>query len=478
MTSQSRFDVSEEGLRDLNSGRDPWDLIKEFIQNAWDEAPFASECRVQVSEGETPDETLVSVEDNGPGFSNIRDAYTMLGDTQKRREPTKRGRFNRGEKDAISVAIEATIETVGNTVVFPREGGRTETENSRERGTVIKATMPWNKTQREQLVYKLWALRPPASCHTTINGTPITAKPSEAVRQAQLETVLQEEKGPMRKTRRNARVEITGIHDTEGGARIYEMGIPVEEIECPWDVDVMMKIPLDERRDRVSTTYMKKIYAEVLNAVYYITEEKEFGKGWVKTAIEHRDVSREAVRATLKGRYGSEKAVFKTLDHDANQKAISSGFAVVDPNGLSAKEVEAFRKHAGVIESDVLFPTPPPASNDYEAEPGTSEYEFALWATEVASQCGVNARIKFFDEPDNRREADCQASTRNPTMRFNKGILGDAFFEEPYGRQDQYNLLIHELGHALTDGPSLGHDEQWGEGVARAGAMIATMRGK
>ena len=36
------------------------------------------------------------------------------------------------------------------------------------------------------------------------------------------------------------------------------MGIPVEEIECPWDVDVMMKIPLDERRDRVSTTYMKK----------------------------------------------------------------------------------------------------------------------------------------------------------------------------------------------------------------------------
>ena len=126
-----------------------------------------------------------------------------------------------------------------------------------------------------------------------------------------------------------------------------------------------------------------------------------------------------------------------------------------------------------MVDADELFPTPPRPQNDYEADSGTPAAGFAGWAKEVAEQCGVNATVRFFNEPDNRILADCEVSTTSPTLRFNEGTLGQEFLREPYGTREQYNLLIHELGHALTEGPFGGHDELWGEGVARAGALIA-----
>lgn len=474
MTSQQWFEIDPEGLKSLNCGREPWDLIKELIQNAWDETPFATECRVTTRGTEGGSATVVTVEDNGSGFADIRHSYTLMSNTPKRSEPTKRGRFNRGEKDVISVAKEATIETTGTTVRFLPDETREQEPNERLRGTLVKLTMPWNEAERVGMVNKLRALRPPPACQTIVDGDIVNANPAEAVRQAQLETVMQERNdGPLKNVKRNARIEITNPHDISGRTRIYEMGIPIQEIDCPWDVDVQIKVPLDEKRDNVKPKYLKKIYAEVLNAVYYMTSEEQFSEAWVKSAIEHPHISREAVRATLKGRYREEKAVFATMDQDACQRARRAGYAVIDKGSLSKQEIKAFQEHCGVVDADVRFPTPPQPQNDYEAEEGTALAEFAEWAREIGKQCSVNATVRFFNEPGNDRTADCQASTLNPTLRFNEGTLEQDFFKGPYGRPEQYRLIIHELGHALTEGPSGGHDELWGEGVAKAGALIA-----
>ena len=64
-TSNGRFAVSESGMRELNSSREPWDLVKELIQNAWDEAPFASECRVTVEPQPENHVTMVTVKTTG-----------------------------------------------------------------------------------------------------------------------------------------------------------------------------------------------------------------------------------------------------------------------------------------------------------------------------------------------------------------------------------------------------------------------------
>ena len=467
-----RFEVSESGMRELNRNRQPWDLVKELVQNAWDEAPFASECRVTV-ELQSDGNTRVIVQDDGPGFSDIADAYTLMGHTTKRLHPTKRGRFNVGEKDVISVAIEAEIETVGHTVTFPPEGSRKLTLNSRTKGTRVRVLMPWDEQQNNELIAMLQRFRPPINCRLFVNDQEVPHQPVKETPRATLQTVVQDAPGkPMRITQRQTEIHILEPYDADSGW-LYEMGIPVQAIACPWDVDVMQKIPMAQQRDAVSEAYLNRIYAETLNATHGMLKSEEFGSQWVKRAIEHPQIKAEAVKATLKGRYGSSKAVFATLDSDANMRASAAGYGVPNPGGLSKKEIEAFRKNAGVKDSDEVFPTPPQPREDYEPEPGSNQARFAEWVTEMARYCKLTATVRYFNEPDNARLADCSESTTTPTLRFNEAQLGGTFFEPPYGSVVHWELLLHELGHAVSKQSVIGHGEAWGEGVSKAGALIA-----
>ena len=127
---QQRFAISTQGMRELHVDRPPWMLVKELIQNAWDEAPEATVCRVRVKPEVRPGVAQVVVEDDGPGFADIADAFTLMKPTPKRMDPTRRGRFNIGEKEVVSVALEAEIRTVGWTVVFPAAASRGENGTS------------------------------------------------------------------------------------------------------------------------------------------------------------------------------------------------------------------------------------------------------------------------------------------------------------------------------------------------------------
>ena len=476
-----RFEVSEAGMRELNGNRQPWDLVKELVQNAWDEAPFATECRVTVETQAGGNATMVTVQDDGPGFSDIADAYTLMGHTKKRLSPKKRGRFNVGEKDVISVAIEAEVETVGRTVTFPPEGSRREIANSRTKGTVVRVLMPWNEEQSCELVAMLQRFRPPANCRLFVNDAAVPHQPAKTAPSATLQTVVQDDPGkPMRTTQRQTEIHVAEPLGANGEGWLYEMGIPVRVLDCPWDIDVMQKIPMGQQRDAVSEAYLNRIYAEVLNSTHGMLKREEFGRQWVKRAIEHPQIKPEAVQATMRERYGSTKAVLATLDGDANLRASEAGYGVVNPGGLSEKEKSALRKHAGVRPSDEVFPTPPPPRTYYDPEPGSNQARFAQWVTEMADHCGLTANVRYFSEPDNARLADCSAATANPTLRFNEARLGDPFFQPPYGSAEHWELLFHELGHAMSDQSAMGHGEKWGEGVSRVAALIAVniARGK
>ena len=469
-----RFAVSESGMRELNSSREPWDLVKELIQNAWDEVPLATECRVIVKPQPDGSTTLVTVEDDGPGFSDIADAYTLMGHTKKRLNPTQRGRFNIGEKDVISVAIKAVIETAHKTVTFPPDGSRTVADNSRRQGTLVSVLMPWNPDQSRELVDRLQRFRCTNKCRLFVNDREVPPRPAAEIRSISLPTVKQD--GPNQPMRTQPRTtEIHLIEPPAGSSEqwLYEMGIPVLTIDCPWDVDVMQKIPMSQQRDAASEAYLNRIYAEVLNAGHQRLEPDEFGAQWVKRAIEHPQVTSPALKATLKGRYGSDRVVFKTLDGDANARADQAGYGVADPGGLSKKEIGAFRKHAGVKDSDVVFPTPPPPRSDYAAEPDSNQAKFADWVVKMSSHCNLQAAVRYFDEPGNARLADCSATTASPTLRFNAARLGPEFFEPPYGSIEHWDLLFHELGHALAVGSTTPHGAAWGDGVSKASAMIA-----
>ena len=474
--STERFSVSASGMRSLNIGRKPWDLVKELIQNAWDEAPFATECRVIVKPHPEGNTTTVTVQDDGPGFSNIADAYTIMGNTSKRLHPTKRGRFNIGEKDVISVATEAEVETVGYTVVFPRSGSREITPNSRKKGTQIQVLMPWNERQSKELVAMLQRFRAPLNCRLFVNDLEVLPRPAKKIRSAELQTEVQDDpNGPMRTIRRRTEIHLVEPADSDGERWVYEMGIPVQVIGCPWHIDVMQKIPLDQKRNVISDTFLNRIYAETLNASHRDLKKEEFASDWVKRAIENSQIDSEAIKSTAIGRYGL-KAVFSTIDRNADMRATEAGYELISPSSLSTRERELFRKYAGIQDSSEKFPTPPPPLNDYLPEPGSDQARFAEWVTEMASHCNLTATVRYFHEPGNDRLADCSVSTTTPTIRFNEAHLTrltPTFFQPPYESIDHWDLLFHELGHALADPPSSVHGEAWGDGVSKAGALIA-----
>ena len=251
------------------------------------------------------------------------------------------------------------------------------------------------------------------------------------------------------------------------------MGIPIQPITADWDIDVQQKVPMPPNRDTVPEYYLTDIYAEALNAAHEIMAADQFGEQWVKNAMEDPRVEPEAVKSVMKGRYGDHVLLSSSVK-DSNMHATEGGYELVNPKSLSATERQRFQQDAGLKTAHDAFgrraaPTHPvPAENlpRYDA--------FAAWAKEQAAHCGLNASIEFIESPQAATVADCTAMTKNPTIRFNTAHpdTPPAFFQPPFGRPEQLELLIHELGHALADKPS-DHGPAWGRGAAKAGALIA-----
>ena len=464
-----RFTVSHTGMRELHANRPPWQLVKELIQNAWDEAPEATICTVEIKPQHREEATLIIVTDDGPGFADISDAWTLMKHTPKRYQPNKRGRFNMGEKEIVSVALEAEVETVGNTVTFPRMGSRVVSPNKRQKGTQIKVLMPWDEEQAAELAEKLATFRP-TECRLVINKKETKTRTPVAVRSTILNTVLQEAPNqPIRNTKRRTEIHILERNDPEK-SWLYEMGIPIQPISTPWDVDVMQKVPMPPNRDTVSEAYLSDIYAEVLNESHEIMDAKQFGDQWVKQAIEDPRTEAPAVVATVTGRYG-DKVLLTSPNADANMRAAQDSYELINPRSLSSVERERFRNEAGVQTTNQLFGREEPSTEEYEPQTD-DEIAFAQWVVDMADKADLTAKVRMIHDTKAHKLADCTANTTRPTIRFNKALLDDDFFTPPYGRIEQIEIVIHELGHAVANKP-MEHGPAWGEGVALVGAKIA-----
>ena len=466
--STDRFAVSAEGMRELHADREPWHLVKELVQNAWDEYPEATTCHVYLEPVPNQAAVWVTVEDDGPGFRDIADAYTLMGHTPKRLDPTVRGRFNTGEKELISVAREAEIDTVGRRVIFPREGGRTVRLNRRERGTVVRALLPWTRSQTAELAVMLRRFRP-SECALVVNGEPVPERQVLVRREAALATVLQTAHGePMRPTRRHTALDIlTPLDDT---AWLYEMGIPVQPIDCAYDIDVQQKVPLPPNRDTVGAAYLQDVYSEALNAVYELMHEDDFAKSWVRAALQDHRIEEPAVRATVSGQYGN-RVVTWSSDRDANIRAAEEGYVVIPRRAMTPEERKTVREHAGLQSASELFPEPgskPAETIDYEGDPVLKR--FADWVVELATMADMTASVQFYEDRT-LATAWCTTDSRTPQVSFNLSKLSRQWLAER-GHQ-QIELIIHELGHAQAR-RNRQHGPVWGEGCCVvAGKIVA-----
>src|SRR5438132_9807071 len=99
------FEVDVAGLAELEGGKPPYRLAFEPIANVFDEFRGYEEgrkrpsyCAVTLVHSANPRGVLLTVADDGPGFSNERDIWTLFASTGKRSAAGVSGRFNVGEK--------------------------------------------------------------------------------------------------------------------------------------------------------------------------------------------------------------------------------------------------------------------------------------------------------------------------------------------------------------------------------------------
>src|SRR5687768_5610372 len=101
------FDIDKAGLAAILERRGKAFALFELVQNAWDSGTERVEIRLSPIAGE-PYATL-EVEDWGEGFADLAHAYTMFARSSRAGNPTKRGRFNLGEKLVLALCRKAAI---------------------------------------------------------------------------------------------------------------------------------------------------------------------------------------------------------------------------------------------------------------------------------------------------------------------------------------------------------------------------------
>lgn len=335
--SDSWLTVDRAGLAQTLQGRPKAFVLFEAIQNAFDEKGVTS-VDVQVDRIEGSPFARIVVEDDAPeGWADLTHAYTMFAPSKKKGDATLRGRFNVGEKWILALARRAIITTTTGGIVFDESAGRRNVRDRRERGSRLEVEI---RMTTAEIVEALCAARqviPPPTIALTINGQVIPTPKALRTFEVTLPSVVAGEDGVLRPTERKTTVTVYGpgmVPMATDARYLYEMGIPVVEIECEWDIDIGQRVPLNVDRDNVTPAFRRRLLAAVANEM--AREIKDAAAGWVQEAIEAPEITADAMGAVLDKKYGQRRVMFDPSDPEANKRAVSEGYTVVHGRSLGS----------------------------------------------------------------------------------------------------------------------------------------------
>jgi len=267
------FEIDVKGLAELEGGKPAHRIAFEPVANVFDEyRGYGDEsrrkptyCAVALDHSVKPRGVWITVTDNGAGFANERDIWTLFGTSGKRSAAGVSGRFNAGDKQLIAVARIAVVRTNNVTVTF--EDGKREVVRHRERifdGTELHALMPWSLTDLAEVRAQLERVRPPSGLVYTVDGKRLDDQTVKCTVHATIPTVIMAD-GVMRQSRRRSPVAVIDQGSQE--PTLFELGIPVcslQDVGFPWSLDVGQKIPVPMSRDQVTTSYLFQLIGQVI----------------------------------------------------------------------------------------------------------------------------------------------------------------------------------------------------------------------
>lgn len=474
------FDIDKEGLARLLERKGKAFAVLELIQNSWDEASTLVEVTL-VPDGRGK-ATLTVTDDNPEGFKFIEHAYTLFADSTKKDDPSKRGRFNLGEKLFLAVCDEATIWTTKGLVIFDSTGRSYDKKDRREAGTKISATIRLNKLEQAEVGRLIWTLLPPAHITTVFNSE--TVEPREAARvfQATLPTEKADAEGILRPTRRLTDIEIFHPRDGEK-PHIYEMGIPVCEQDGKYHVNVLQKVPLNFNRDNVTPAYLKQLREAVLNNTFDLLDQEEAHKPWVADALPKANDS--AFKKVVAERFGDRVAIYDPSCPEANQRAVEQGYTVIHgrqlPQGSFGRmrEMGVARPTGQHQEFRGDIPTSPDGKPPIPRDKWTPGMKrVAAYAVQLAEALiGELITVDIYSIATAGWDGafgkqDFLGMPLGSTLLFNVGRLGHAWFDNP--DQEKIDaLLIHEFAHAKAENHK---DDAFYHECCRLGAKIRTCK--
>jgi hypothetical protein len=441
--NQTWFEVDRAGLAKILKRKGIEFAVFELIQNAWDEAGVTS-VHVTLRSTEERGYALLSVtDDSTDGFKDLRHAYTLFAESDKKADAEKRGRFNIGEKLVLSLCQWAKITTTKGTVLFEK-GGRRESQTPKlEHGTRFEALVRMSEAEVRHVLAETDKLISQPKIATTVNGAYLKVPILEKEFQAKLDTEIADADGNLKRGFRKTIVKCYTVLQGDT-ARIYEMGIPIVEHDCAFHVDVLQKVPLTLDRDNVTPGFLTQIRTAVFNETHADLETEDVNHEWAQTAIESGKATPEAVTDYMGKRFGELRASYDPSDPEANNQAVAHGYTLVHGSMLTKGAWSNVRDAKAITPAGRIFPTHSDTTIPTDlVEPEDGMQAVAAYTKQLGQLLmGFEPTVLFTKQPS--REIACYGGK---TISFNVKNLGKRWFDLATNRLRIDDLIIHEFGH-------------------------------
>jgi hypothetical protein len=359
------------------------------------------------------------------------------------------------KRSAIILCDEARIESTTGTIIF-KKNDVSRSPKRRERGTVFEGTIRCTREQFENACQQVRTIIPPEGICVTFNGEPLRRPVKLASVEASLPTIATNAEGELIRTVRTTIIDVYERREGEGSGAVYELGIPVVEVEHPCIMDVRQKVPLSVDRNSVTPGYYRKLCGAVLDGTYdKLTEEQARSKGVIEgIAAAQKD---DAVRTVMAKQHGEQRFVPDPTNREATGELTARGFVSVPPNAYDRETWDRIRQAKAVPSGSELMPkrsVPPVPLPEEEMTEGMRQVT-ALARFICQQVLGKTLRVRFSNNTNVNCSAQCGpevGDSKTVGLVFHVPVLGkDWFSATPATSQKNLDLIFHELGHHKGD---------------------------
>ncbi len=443
MTSETvvekRFEVDTEGFKTQMTEKKLWSLIGEIITNSFDEeAVKRIDCNIGYHQGRI----RVMILDDGEGFRDITEAFTLYMDSYKRVNPEQSGRFNLGEKEFFAVAETATIRTRDNEIYFV-DDKRIMKKISHVKGTEISASFDI-EVQANTIEYELRKIAVRDGKDLYINNKLVEPKKVVKRFKANLMTVIAQGKNKqLHSVKRECDVVLYDKDAFNTPPILYELGIPVQTLQqdLNWHVDIRQKVPQPTSRDVVSDKYLQTLFAEIAKHTIDIVPTERVGANWINDALKKTDT--ETTKEIFVKKYGTDKVVVESkTDYRANERAEKAGCYLVKGSQFDSAVRDNLKSNGSLKYASSEY-----GADEFECAKAVVPTPEMVWFAKVCVVVAkdVIKKIIFVDYVTTKHTEEL-AEYGSKNLTWNVRTCGGKKFFKTFSPK-AIGILVHELSH-------------------------------